>query len=65
MLEIHLLFNTDSIYTPNKAIVLWGIIHGGKCQVLSPEKTVLMPDKVADCPMAHMAKVEDIASIRK
>jgi quinolinate synthase len=52
--------------TPNKVIVFCGVLFMAEsAKVLSPEKTVLMPDKVADCPMAHMAKVEDIASIRE
>ena len=33
-------------------------------KILNPEKTVLMPDMAADCPMAHMASAETIEKIR-
>ena len=33
-------------------------------KLLSPEKTVLMPDQTADCPMAHMVKRETVAAAR-
>lgn len=33
-------------------------------KILSPDKKVLMPDPVADCPMAHMAQREKIAELR-
>ncbi|MGL4798888.1 MAG: quinolinate synthase NadA [Cellulosilyticaceae bacterium] len=38
---------------------------GEAAKMLSPEKTVLMPDVQADCPMAHMAEEEDILHIRE
>ena len=31
---------------------------------MNPEKTVLMPDEVADCPMAHMTDTERIQQVR-
>ena len=30
-----------------------------------PQKTVIMPDITADCPMAHMVEVEKIKQVRK
>lgn len=33
-------------------------------KILNPEKTVLMPDMAADCPMAHMASPETIEKVR-
>ena len=38
---------------------------GESAKILNPEKTVLMPDMNADCPMAHMAAVERIEQVRK
>lgn len=38
---------------------------GESVKILNPEKTVIMPDKNADCPMAHMASAEKIEEIRK
>ena len=39
-------------------IVLSGVsFMGESAKLLNPEKTVLMPDSHADCPMAHMATV--------
>ena len=34
-------------------------------KILNPEKTVLMPARDADCPMAHMATVEQIREYRE
>ena len=49
-----------------KTIVFCGVsFMGESAKILSPEKTVLMPDSCADCPMAHMADVESILEIRK
>ena len=40
---------------PQDVIVFAGVeFMGESAKLLSPNKTVLMPDKDADCPMAHM-----------
>lgn len=38
---------------------------GESAKILSPEKTVIMPDMQADCPMAHMADIEKIHEMRR
>lgn len=38
---------------------------GESAKILSPEKTVVMPDMQADCPMAHMADLEKIHEMRR
>jgi len=49
-----------------KNIMLCGVsFMGESVKILNPEKTVIMPDKYADCPMAHMASAERIKEIRK
>lgn len=49
----------------NKTIVFCGVTFMGEsAKLLSPEKTVLMPDMAADCPMAHMVKKEDVDKAR-
>jgi quinolinate synthase len=48
-----------------KVILFCGVhFMGESAKLLSPNKTVLMPDLSADCPMAHMASEEDIKNIR-
>ena len=47
-------------------IVLCGVsFMGESAKILNPQKTVLLPDNSADCPMAHMATVERIAKVRE
>ena len=38
---------------------------GESAKILSPQKTVIMPDMQADCPMAHMADIEKIQEMRE
>ncbi len=46
-------------------IVFAGVkFMGESAKILNPDKTVLMPDEKADCPMAHMAEVEKIEEVR-
>ncbi|MBR4707240.1 MAG: quinolinate synthase NadA [Pseudobutyrivibrio sp.] len=46
-------------------IVFAGVkFMGESAKILNPDKTVLMPDEKADCPMAHMAEVERIKEVR-
>lgn len=47
-------------------IVLCGVTFMGEsAKILNPEKTVLLPDASADCPMAHMASAEQIKEVRR
>ncbi|MBR5953283.1 MAG: quinolinate synthase NadA [Pseudobutyrivibrio sp.] len=47
-------------------IVFAGVkFMGESAKILNPEKTVLMPDANADCPMAHMAEIERIEDVRR
>lgn len=51
---------------PQKTIVFSGVhFMGESAKILSPQKTVLMPDLYADCPMAHLASPEEVAEVRK
>ena len=62
----------DSFYLSKTAaktdadvLVLCGVsFMGESAGILNPEKTVLMPDAEADCPMAHMATKEKILDMR-
>lgn len=49
-----------------KTIVFCGVsFMGESAKILNPEKTILMPDTSADCPMAHMAEAEKIQEMRE
>ena len=49
-----------------QTIVFCGVsFMGESAKILNPEKTVLMPDATADCPMAHMADKETIKAMRE
>lgn len=56
----------EAVARPEQTIVFCGVsFMGESAKVLNPEKTVLMPDPEADCPMAHMADGETIARMRE
>ena len=63
----------DSFYLSKAAagleqqtIVFCGVsFMGESAKILNPEKTVLMPDALADCAMAHMADAETIRRMRE
>lgn len=49
-----------------KVILFCGVsFMGESAKILNPEKTVVMPDRYADCPMAHMADVDKIKEVRE
>lgn len=49
-----------------KVIVFCGVsFMGESAKILNPNKTVLMPDASADCPMAHMADPKKIQEIKE
>lgn len=49
-----------------QVIVFCGVrFMGESAKILNPDKTVLMPDMEADCPMAHMAEEEVIQRARE
>lgn len=51
--------------TSRKVIVFCGVYFMGEsAKILSPDKTVLMVDINADCPMAHMVDTDEIIKIR-
>ncbi len=50
---------------PEKLIIFCGVrFMGESAKILNPEKTVIMAEELADCPMAHMAEVERIREVR-
>lgn len=65
-------FVGDSYYLSKKAldrdeniIIFCGVqFMGESAKILSPHKTVVMADNLADCPMAHMVDEEAIKEIR-
>ncbi len=49
-----------------KTIMLCGVFFMGESiKILNPEKTILMPDLEADCPMAHMVDIQEINKKRE
>ena len=49
-----------------KRIVFCGVrFMGESAKILNPEREVVLPDAEADCPMAHMASVEQILRMRR
>lgn len=49
-----------------KVIVFCGVsFMGESAKILNPDKIILMPEILADCPMAHMAKPEDIIDVKQ
>lgn len=49
-----------------QVIVFCGVnFMGESAKILNPEKTVLLPDPHADCPMAHMVDVDRINQLRQ
>ena len=55
-----------AVCTDAKVIVFCGVgFMGESVKILNENKTVLMPDMNADCPMAHMAQVEKIQKMRQ
>ncbi len=65
-------FVGDSYYLSKKAldrdedvIIFCGVrFMGESAKILSPHKTVVMADDLADCPMAHMVDEEAIKEVR-
>ncbi|MBK5243691.1 MAG: quinolinate synthase NadA [Eubacteriaceae bacterium] len=54
-----------AVSVPEKVIIFCGVTFMGEsAKILSPQKTVIMPDLLADCPMAHMASAEKIEAVR-
>ncbi len=50
---------------PQKTIVFCGVqFMGESAKLMSPDKTILLPDAAADCPMAHMATPQEVARVR-
>lgn len=51
---------------PQRTICFAGVkFMGESAKILCPDKMVLLPEILADCPMAHMAEEEKILQIKK
>lgn len=51
---------------PQKTICFAGVsFMGESAKILNPDKTVLLPEEGADCPMAHMADIEKVQKMRQ
>lgn len=48
-----------------ETIIFCGVsFMGESAKLLNPQKNVIMPDLVADCPMAHMADIDKILEVK-
>lgn len=55
-----------AVSLPQQTIVLCGVeFMGESVKLLNPSKTVLLPEPVADCPMAHMVRRETVEAARE
>lgn len=55
-----------AVELPHRTIVFCGVsFMGESAKLLNPDKTVLMPDADADCPMAHMVTEETVKKARQ
>lgn len=51
---------------PESTIIFCGVsFMGESAKILNPDKKVIMADKFADCPMAHMVEIEKIRKVRE
>lgn len=51
---------------PQSTIIFCGVsFMGESAKILNPQKRVVMADRYADCPMAHMVELERIEEVRK
>jgi quinolinate synthase len=51
--------------SPNKVVVFAGVrFMAESAKILSPDKTIIMPDTSAGCPMAHMVDEMSIMDVR-
>lgn len=49
-----------------QTILFCGVFFMGEsAKILNPDKTVLLPDATADCPMAHMVNISEIEKVRE
>ena len=54
-----------AVQLPQKTVVMCGVrFMGESAKLLNPDKTVLLPNPQADCPMAHMVRKEDVDRVR-
>lgn len=55
-----------AVELPEQVIIFCGVTFMGEsAKILSPQKTVIMPEALADCPMAHMAAIDKIKEVRE